>query len=102
MAENMRSNRYAKRYLKKSSRMILSIIAVSLSHLQECNAVVVITGGKGNQVITDPGWPEGVAAIFNHHARIAWWEGPPFGGGQYHSECLGGTESFNAVLAKFS
>ncbi|HBO44304.1 MAG TPA: hypothetical protein DD670_10310, partial [Planctomycetaceae bacterium] len=40
--------------------------------------------------------------IFNHSARVAWWEGPPLGGGQYHAECRGDTETFRAVLADFA
>lgn len=50
----------------------------------------------------DPGWPQGAAAIFNHSARIAWWEGPPFGGGQWHAECRGDAQTLRAVLADFA
>jgi hypothetical protein len=62
----------------------------------------LITGGEGNTPITDPGWPTGAAAIFNHTGRIAWWEGPPFGGGQWHAECRGDAKALNAVLADFA
>ena len=49
-----------------------------------------------------PAGPHGAAAIFNHPGRIAWWEGPPFGGGQWHAECRGDAKALNAVLADFA
>jgi hypothetical protein len=62
-------------------------------------AVALITGGEGNEPLHDPGWPAGAAAIFNHPGRVAWWEGPPLGGGQWHAECRGDAKALNAVLA---
>src|SRR5215212_1624723 len=65
-------------------------------------ALALIMGGTGNDPINDPGWPKGAAAIFNNPARVAWWEGPPFGGGQWHAECRGDAAAFNPVLADFA
>ena len=65
-------------------------------------AAALITGGEGNKPISDPGWPKGAAAIFNHPSRIAWWEGPPFGGGQWHSESRGDARTLTAILTAFS
>jgi hypothetical protein len=65
-------------------------------------AFALITGGEGNEPIRDPGWPAGAAAIFNHPTRVAWWEGPPFGGGQWHGEYRGDAAAFNEVLAAFA
>lgn len=65
-------------------------------------ATALITGGKGKEPIADPGWPKGAAEIFNCRSRIAWWEGPPFGGGQYYAECRSDTKTFNAILSKFA
>ena len=62
----------------------------------------MITGGEGNSPIRDPGWPDGAAAIFNTPSRIAYWEGPPFGGGQWHAECRGDAKALSAVLADFA
>ena len=62
----------------------------------------LITGGEGNVPIRDPGWPKGAASMFNVTSRIAWWEGPPFGGGQWHAECRGNAKALNAVLADFA
>jgi hypothetical protein len=65
-------------------------------------AFAMITGGEGNRPLQDPGWPAGAAAIFNVAERIAWWEGPPFGGGQWHAECRGNAKALNTVLADFA
>ena len=76
------------------SAAIVSVIAPK--------ALAMIIGGAGNKPIADPGWPKGAAAIFNTKSRIAWWEGPPFGGGQWHSECRGDAKAFNEILAGFA
>lgn len=65
-------------------------------------AWALITGGEGNVPINDPGWPKGAAAVFNTVHRIAYWEGPPFGGGEWHCECRGDASAFNDVLAAFA
>ena len=77
-------------------------LAVAIAAVPFQQAFALITGGEGNRPIADPGWPKGAAAIFNNQARIAWWEGPPFGGGQWHAECRGDARAFNAVLADFA
>jgi len=61
-----------------------------------------ISGGAGNTPVPDPGWPKGAEAIFNHKGRIAWWEGPPFGGGQWHADCRGDAKALSAVLVDFA
>jgi hypothetical protein len=65
-------------------------------------ALALITGGEGNKPIGDPGWPKGAAAIFNVPSRIAWWEGPPFGGGEWHAENRGDAKTLSAFLADFA
>jgi hypothetical protein len=65
-------------------------------------ASALIEGGEGNAPFPDPGWPQGAAAVFNVAARAAYWEGPPFGGGQSHAECRGDAKQFNAVLVDFA
>ena len=77
------------------------IAAVSVvAACQEANAL--ITGGEGNSPVNAPGWPAGADAVFNVDSRIAYWEGPPIGGGQMHSECRGDTAAFNEVLKDFA
>src|SRR6266568_6300967 len=77
-------------------------LAAAIAAFPFQTAVALITGGEGNKPLTDPGWPKGAAALFNTPARIAWWEGPPFGGGQWHAECRGDAKAFNAILADFA
>lgn len=79
---------------------VLVVVVTAGFPFQE--ALALITGGTGNRPIADPGWPQGAAALVNHPSRIAWWEGPPFGGGQWHAECRGDARAFNAVLADFA
>jgi hypothetical protein len=78
------------------------VCAVAIVTISAPGAFALITGGEGNEPIRDPGWPAGVAAIFNHEARIAWWEGPPFGGGQWHAEFCGSSNVLNSLLADFA
>src|SRR5258706_2181748 len=58
--------------------------------------------GEGNAQVQDAGWPEGAVAVANLKTRIGWWEGPPFGGGEYHFDYRGKTEDFNQALETFS
>lgn len=76
-----------------------SLIALNLL---ATTAWALIMGGEGNDPFNDPGWPAGAAAVFNTKARVAYWEGPPFGGGQYHAECRGNADAFNQVLKDFA
>ena len=78
------------------------MLAFLLAAVPMREAAALITGGEGNTPISDPGWPKGAAAIFNHPGRVAWWEGPPFGGGQWHSECRGDARTLTAILTGFS
>lgn len=78
------------------------LLTLTLGIIPLQTAFALITGGEGNSPIRDPGWPPGAAAIFNHPGRVAWWEGPPFGGGQWHAECRADARAFNTVLADFS
>ncbi|HEV3304506.1 MAG TPA: carboxypeptidase-like regulatory domain-containing protein [Planctomycetaceae bacterium] len=77
--------------------VILSL-AMAIGVLPAQRAHALIEGGRGNSPIADPGWPQGAARIFNDPSRIAWWVGPPFGGGQWHAECRGNTRVLKSVL----
>ncbi len=78
------------------------LLALAMVGFPAREADALITGGEGNKPLTDPGWPKGAASIFNNPGRVAWWEGPPFGGGQWHSECRGDAKTLNAVLVEFA
>lgn len=78
--------------------LILLVAACFPSEL----ATAVIFGNSGSEPVIRADWPKGAADIFNHRSRIAWWEGPPFGGGHWHAECRGHADTFNRVLADFA
>src|SRR6516164_3024778 len=83
-------------------RITICLLVAALAVAAPREALALIQGGEGNTPLPDPGWPKGAAAIFNHAGRIAWWEGPPFGGGQWHAECRGDAKALSAVLADFA
>src|SRR5262245_28433564 len=77
--------------------LLLALLLVPASQ-----AMALIMGGEGNNPVDDPGWPAGAAKVFNSPSRIAWWEGPPLGGGEWHAECRGNTASFQEALEAFA
>jgi hypothetical protein len=81
---------------------LLVLLSTALMAVTSPEALALIMGGAGNKPVADPGWPTGAAAIFNVTSRIAYWEGPPFGGGEWHAECAGDAKALSAVLADFA
>ena len=77
-------------------------LVVSLTVFFARNLQAIIFGGEGNAPHADPGWPAGAEVIFNNPARVAWWEGPPLGGGQWHAECRGDAAALSGVLPDFA
>ncbi|MEI8018811.1 MAG: carboxypeptidase regulatory-like domain-containing protein [Schlesneria sp.] len=77
-------------------------LTIAIAGVSSSPAWALITGGEGNDPVADPGWPKDAAAVFNTKSRVAYWEGPPFGGGQSHAECRGDTEAFQKVLDDFA
>jgi hypothetical protein len=66
-------------------------------------ATALITGGEGNEPMeTRPSWPAGAVDVVNQQSRIAWWEGPPFGGGEWHFEYHGDEAALNEALKKLA
>ncbi len=78
------------------------IVATAIMLCSVTSAWALITGGEGNEPLNDPGWPKGAAAVFNSESRVAWWEGPPFGGGQWHAECKGDAAALSLALDDFA
>ena len=58
--------------------------------------------GGGAEPMQDRGWPAGSTELANLKTRIAWWEGPPFGGGQYHFEYSGKTADLQKAIDLFA
>src|SRR5207302_6400553 len=81
---------------------LVLLLSAAIAAVTSPEAIALITGGVGNTPVQDPGWPTGAASIFNVASRLAWWEGPPFGGGQWHAECRGDAKALSAVLADFA
>ncbi len=79
-------------------RLFLSLLLTCLGQ----PSFALIMGSDSDKPLEIAGWPDGAAEIFNIRQRVAYWEGPPFGGGQYHAECRGDTDTLNDVLAKFA
>lgn len=65
-------------------------------------ASALIMTGQGNSSVQDFGWPDGSLAVANLKSRVGWWEGPPFGGGQWNFLYRGDTEAFIEALDKFA
>ncbi|MDX1966471.1 MAG: carboxypeptidase-like regulatory domain-containing protein [Planctomycetaceae bacterium] len=82
------------------SRVAVLAMAAAAGTVQ--SAWALIMGGEGHDPIRDPGWPKGAAEVFNSESRVAYWEGPPFGGGQWHAECRGDALALSVVLENFS
>jgi hypothetical protein len=92
--ENMRSG--------MKSKIILAAMVSTVICLGATRASALILTGEGNTPVTDAGWPEGTLALANLKTRAGWWEGPPFGGGEWHFLYRGNTDAFNDALAKFA
>src|SRR5258707_12429991 len=74
-------------------RRLIAFLSLACMAIASPSAFALITGGEGNAPLNDPGWPKGAITLFNVTARIAWWEGPPFGGGQWHPQCPGESQA---------
>src|SRR5688572_2993567 len=77
--------------------VVLSLMALVVP------AQALITGGEGNEPMqARPGWPVGAIDVVNQQSRIAWWEGPPFGGGEWHFEYHGDEAALNEALKRLA
>ena len=61
---------------------------------------LIMVGGK--EPVRDNNWPAGSVEVANLKTRVGWWEGPPFGGGQYNFLYRGDTEAFQESLDFFA
>jgi len=75
------------------------VLAVGLLMVVRANALIV--SGTGSPTYTN-GWPEGAAAVSNLKSCVGWWEGPPFGGGEWHIQFRGDAEALNEALTNFA
>src|SRR5262249_34315188 len=62
----------------------------------------LILTGTGNKPLPDRNWSPGATSVANLPSRFGWWEGPPFGGGEWHFEFMGDTSAFQEALDAFA
>src|SRR6185503_13736688 len=87
-----------------SSRDSLSlalITSVLVLLLVATSAQALIMVGKGNDPVNDHNWPAGSLDLANLKTRVGWWEGPPFGGGQWTFLYRGDAAALQAAIDLF-
>jgi len=81
--------------------ILLTILCVVFLFVE--SGLSLISGEHGNRPIQDRGWPAGTVELANLASRLGYWEGPPFGGGEYHFLYRSkNTEEFNKALKIFA
>jgi hypothetical protein len=65
-------------------------------------APALIMVGVGNDPVNDAGWPLGALDVANLKSRVGWWEGPPFGGGEWCFMYRGDTAKLEEAIKAFS
>jgi len=82
----------------------LSCLAAWLALCLACpSAQALIMVIPGNQRVENYGWPLGAEKVANLPSRLGAWEGPPFGGGEWHFLYRSkDTAEFNEALALFA
>jgi len=88
--------------MKKWRLKAFLLILVCAASLNLPTASALISIALGNDPVRDAGWPEGTLAVANLKCRVAWWEGPPYGGGERHFLYRGNTDTFIQALAAFA
>jgi len=85
---------------KGKSLGFLAILGIIVLFSDAAMSLIIV---GGSERIEDRGWPSGCVEIANLATRFGWWEGPPFGGGEYHFlyRCQN-TGQFNQALEKFA
>ncbi len=89
--------------LRSSDTSTRLLLTTCILGLLSANAAPLITGGRGNEPMENRGWPLGAEKVANLACRVAWWEGPPYGGGQHVFEYRSkDTAEFNDALKAFA
>jgi hypothetical protein len=82
-------------------RVKTNVLVLAIGLLMALRANALIASGTGSPTYTN-GWPEGAAAVSNLKSCVGWWEGPPFGGGEWHIQFRGDAEALNQALTNFA
>jgi protocatechuate 3,4-dioxygenase beta subunit len=80
---------------------LLSPVLILLTLIAAPARALIMTG-KGNDPVHDAGWPRGALEVANLKTRVGWWEGPPFGGGQWQFLYRGDAAALNQALQSFA
>src|SRR5262245_8160727 len=91
---NFRTMNMKSQFTSASIWIAVWTIALAPAH------ALIMTGGT--DPVRDVGWPEGSLALANLQSRVGYWEGPPFGGGQWQFLYRGDAEVLAQALEKFS
>ena len=89
-------------HVMKASRSFWLIFLMIALLFHAINSSALILSSTGNQPVTDPGWPGGVLALANLPSRVGWWEGPPFGGGEWQFLYRGDAKALSEALTNFA
>jgi len=82
-------------------RTKLLFFGVALLMAARANALILSgTAPIDSQLLS--GCPDGSVAVADLKSAVSWWEGPPFGGGEYHVLFRGGEEALNEALTNFA
>ena len=84
------------------NRIRATLPLVLLLLLLTTPATAMIMVGKGNAPVTDAGWPAGALDVANLKSRVGWWEGPPFGGGEWCFLYRGDTAALEEAIKAFA
>ena len=79
-------------------RVVFSIAALCVLTTSPHADIMVV---EGNKAANDQNWPQGTLPLANMEIRLGYWEGPPFGGGQYQFLYRGKTKQFAEALGHF-
>jgi len=86
--------------MNRSTLAVLLLATVLASATQWALGLIMI--GLGNDPVTDRNWPAGTLDVANLKTRVGYWEGPPFGGGEYHFLYRGDSKAFQDALDRFA
>ncbi|HEY7116585.1 MAG TPA: carboxypeptidase-like regulatory domain-containing protein [Tepidisphaeraceae bacterium] len=78
-------------------RWLAAIVAFVLLYFVTPSPALIMVG-KGNTPVTDAGWPLGAVDVANLKTRVGWYEGPPFGGGEWTFLYRGDAAALNEAL----
>lgn len=83
-------------------RLIVACVAMILTLTAPTPSPALIMVGRGNDPVRDAGWPTGALDVANLKTRVGWYEGPPFGGGEWCFLYRGDLAALNEALKAFA